>query len=114
MVSDGKIPDGDVVQRWNIRKAFEDPLAKEVKTYAKAQWDEMIERVTNGSPSLQEVEKVFARFNFDLLGKHGAGRCSYRAFYLMLKYPHIFNESTLRAGSLGAVRNDGSIHWEFG
>ena len=104
VVGNPDVPDGDVAQpSWPIRKPFKKKLAKKVKEYARKQW----ERAVKGK-AREEIEAVGA---FILSRRN---QCTIRVHYLMFRWPDVFNEQTLRAGSLGRRNSDGTVFWEYG
>ena len=97
-----EIPDGDVPHpSYPIRSPFHLSLSEKVKEFARNQWNRAVEGKTR--------EYIDSAVNISR-----RNQCTIRANYLMFKWPHIFNETTLRAGSLGRLREDGTMFWEFG
>jgi len=102
------LADGDAKQpRWPIRKPFKPELSKQVIDFARKQWE-----TTVGEMTLEEIHVILRRENVDLLTSRD--RCTTRVYYLMMRWPNVFNASTLRAGSLGRRNQDGSMYWEYG
>ena len=96
------IPDGDVPHPlYPIRKPFHSKLSDQVKKFARDQW--------NGAVRGKTREYIDSHVNISR-----RNQCTIRANYLMFKWPHVFNETTLRAGSLGRRRMDGTMFWEYG